>query len=124
METTAIENPNISVKPSRVPWIILGIIVLLVIGIAFYLLPNRVAPKPAVYSMVKLTDGEIYFGKLNGSVLTDVYVIDQTASSTSLVPITSAFYQPESEMDFNPQSISFSQPLNQASPIVTTINKK
>lgn len=106
------------VKPSKLPWIILGVITFVLINIAAYVYMKS---KPKTYQAVFLDSGQVYFGQLNGDILSHVYFIQMVASSTELVPITSAIHIPTDEMKLNAQHVLFSETLSNSSPIVKTI---
>ena len=72
-----------------VPWIVLGLAVILVVTIlGFALHKNRAGSSGTpVISAVFLDTGQVYFGRLKGDVLSDTYTLETVASSTALVPL-------------------------------------
>jgi hypothetical protein len=82
------------------------------------------------YSVVYLTSGEVYVGKLSSFprlTLTDAYLIqivkdatDQTKSSFQLAPLSQTIWSPK-KLYINDEQVIFSGPINETSQVVQTI---
>ena len=78
---------NEVVKPSKTPWIVLGVIVLLLaIGIGFAIYKNKATP---VYSEIVLESGQQIYGQLNGTMLDRPYTVQQAGATQELTPVGS-----------------------------------
>lgn len=85
------------------------------------------------YSVVYLTSGEVYVGKLSSfprMSLTDAYLIqivkdaaDSTKSSFQLSPLSKTIWSPK-VLYINDEQVIFSGPINETSQVVQTIKNE
>lgn len=105
--------------------IILALIIIaaLIAAVNFYVLPKKRAAEN-VYSIVYLSSGEIYIGKLKTwprMELNDTYLLqnvkdakDQTKSSIQLTPLKDALWAPK-RLFLNEKNVLFYGPLEESS---------
>lgn len=117
---------------SKLNKVLLGVVVLLLIVLAFILLkPNFAKMMGQQYYAVYLTDGSLYFGKMvwyKPHVLMDVRLI-QTKQATakdepasSLVKFSDAVWGPSSEIKINEKNILWTTKLSDSSQVLQLIN--
>lgn len=89
------------------------------------LLLSALWPKAKPWSAVFLNNGQVYFGRLNGTKLTNVYYPVPNASSTQidLIKLGNEVHKPTDEINFNPQAILFTETLSDDSEILKSINQ-
>lgn len=112
-------------------WVILGAIIVVLVGIAIgfkdKLFPQLSSSK---YSAVFLTNAQVYFGKLSGCELKDVYYLElQSASASStpqphLIKMGSEIHAPESDMKINCSQILFTETLKDDGAVVKGIKSQ
>ena len=113
-------------------WMFMAIIVLLIacsILLARDLALQASVPGVSPYSVISMSNGDIYFGELQWfprPVLTSVWVLqrsvnDKNQTQLSVTPFTRAFWQPADLLYLNPRDIISWAPLQNGSQIVQAI---
>ena len=135
--------PEHAPRRSSLPWIILGIIVVAVIAAAAFLFRDNLglskAENVSEYQAVFLTNGQVYFGKLEDQssryvTLTDIYYLqvneplqqgqEQTAGQQpqlSLVKLGNELHGPVDEMEINRDHILFIEDIKKDGRVATAI---
>ena len=111
--------------------ILLGLVVVLALGLVFSLFGDKLGVKKSDYSVVYLTTGEVYVGKLStfpDFTLTDSYILttakdekDPSKSNFQLNPIKEALWAPK-VLHLMRDQIIFYGPISESSKIGQTLN--
>lgn len=134
---------------SKLPWVILGVVVLLIAGSGFAFrdrlfgskesgqVKGALSTKPSGYQSVFLTNGQVYFGKIANAdssyvTLKDIYYLQvsqqtqaqaqaQTQPQVSLVKLGNELHGPVDEMKINRDQILFYEDMKEDAKVVQAI---
>lgn len=107
-------------KVEKKAWAIF-LAVVLVVGLVAFLFKDKLFPSQTKYTAVFLDSGQVYFGVLKGSTLTNVYYMQVVEEKPQLVKMGSEVHAPEDEMKINPDHILFTERLKPEGQVVTAI---
>lgn len=112
-------------KPNYKAWATLGLVCLALAGLVTYIQLH--IKKPTVvnqpdYVAVFLTNGQVYFGNLQGTKLLNAYVIQaNTDGAQQLIKVSTSVYTPTGDISFNQANIAYTESLQPTSQIVQAI---
>jgi hypothetical protein len=107
--------------------IIVILLVLAVVAMGAWFLKNMFAGEngPSEYSMVALSTGEVYFGRLSwfpNPTLREVWILQRSGDQTGVVPFTRAFWGPVDKLSLNKKNIVSWTRLKKSSELVNAFH--